>query len=477
MLLLALALLCLPAAGTAQELDGLFSAVVGGISDGLEESARMALAGMEQELTLGLAPEAERIEQGRALRLTITAGNPRPQETVVSIALLLPARLSAAPDAAWQATLPAAQPDPETGALVPSVTTFTREITLAPGGDSEQAVITAEMSMGTRFYRAQTPLALCVPDISAAATVEGAPEGRLTPGDTFVYQIEVTNNGTAPKDAAVELILPAGITPAEPLPAGFVRRGSVLTGTVRAEAAQDAPAVQVLRLPMQVNEDALKGDQDAMRLISGVLRVDGERVALPRLQVCGAKISARLMLDSQCLAEGEETSLRVVLVNAGLAPAGVHVACRLPEGFELADAAEATPGEAGKTGGDRDGTLPAMGGDDRTLAFDVNMDAATQTDDGVIANTRVFAVRLRAQETLQNADERLVGATLTWSVDDGETQLGEAVAVRVKQPTFLGITYDEWGGIFWASLLLLVTVVCLYAAVRRDERTEDYCCD
>ena len=25
--------------------------------------------------------------------------------------------------------------------------------------------------------------------------------------------------------------------------------------------------------------------------------------------------------------------------------------------------------------------------------------------------------------------------------------------------------------------LLLVTVVCLYAAVRRDERAEDYCCD
>ena len=36
MLLLALALLCLPAAGMAQELNGLFSAVVGGISDGLE---------------------------------------------------------------------------------------------------------------------------------------------------------------------------------------------------------------------------------------------------------------------------------------------------------------------------------------------------------------------------------------------------------------------------------------------------------
>ena len=474
MLLLALALLCLPAAGMAQELNGLFSAAVGGISDGLEESARMAIEGMEQELTLELSPEAERIEQGRALRLTITAGNPRPQETDVSIALLLPERLSAVPDAAWQATLPAAQPDPETGALVPSVTTFTREITLAPGGDSEQTVITAEMSMGTRFYRAQAPLALCVPDVRAKAAVEGTPEGRLTPGDTFVYQIEVTNSGTAPKDAAVELILPAGITPEEPLSDGFVRRGSVLTGTVRAEAAQDAPSVQTLRLPMRVNDDALEGDQDAMRLISGVLRVDGERVALPRLQVCGAKISARLMLDSPCLAEGEETSLRVVLVNAGLAPASVHVACRLPEGLELADAAEATPGEAGDG---RDGTLPAMGGDDRTLAFDVGMDAATQSDDGVIANTRVFTVRLRAQETLQNAQERLVGAALTWSVDDGETQLGEAVAMRVKQPTFLGITYSEWGGIFWASLLLLVTVVCLYAAVRRDERAEDYCCD
>ena len=30
---------------------------------------------------------------------------------------------------------------------------------------------------------------------------------------------------------------------------------------------------------------------------------------------------------------------------------------------------------------------------------------------------------------------------------------------------------------FWASLLLLVTVICLYAAARSDHDKEDYCFD
>ena len=49
--------------------------------------------------------------------------------------------------------------------------------------------------------------------------------------------------------------------------------------------------------------------------------------------------------------------------------------------------------------------------------------------------------------------------------------------MRVYRPTFLGITKEDWGGIFWASLLLLVTVICLYAAVRSDHDKEDYCFD
>ena len=49
--------------------------------------------------------------------------------------------------------------------------------------------------------------------------------------------------------------------------------------------------------------------------------------------------------------------------------------------------------------------------------------------------------------------------------------------MRVYRPMFLGITKEDWNGIFWASLLLLVTVVCLYAAVRSDHDKEDYCYD
>ena len=68
-------------------------------------------------------------------------------------------------------------------------------------------------------------------------------------------------------------------------------------------------------------------------------------------------------------------------------------------------------------------------------------------------------------------------SSLAYSVDGGQTQLSEAAVMRVYRPTFLGITKEDWNGIFWASLLLLVTVVCLYAAVRSDHDKEDYCYD
>ena len=56
-------------------------------------------------------------------------------------------------------------------------------------------------------------------------------------------------------------------------------------------------------------------------------------------------------------------------------------------------------------------------------------------------------------------------------------QLGEAVALRVYSPMFLGLTGDEWSGIFWAGLLLVITVACLYAAVCADSQKDDYVCD
>ena len=73
--------------------------------------------------------------------------------------------------------------------------------------------------------------------------------------------------------------------------------------------------------------------------------------------------------------------------------------------------------------------------------------------------------------------EQMLGTTLAWSTDGGETRLGEAVAVRVYSPMFLGLTGDEWGGIFWAGLLLVITVSCLYAAVCVDKQKDDFVCD
>ena len=303
-MLLALALLMLPAACLAEDLPDFLSAVYTSVGEGLEQGAMQAMAAMDQELTLEMTPSSERIEEGQSICLTIKAGNPRPKAESVKITLDLPKRLTAAPDTVWEAELPAAQIDPETGLLTPSETVFMREIALAQGGDSETAQMTAEMSMGTRFYRAKTELALCVPDVSAKAAVLDVKDGRVQPGDAFAYQVEIVNAGTAAKDVDVKLLLPAGVTAAEPLPAGFTQTGNTLHGHVRAEAAGEKPGSALLTFPVRVNENALANEADALRLLAGALHVDGKRVALPRVEVCGAKISAALMCsgaDAPCL--------------------------------------------------------------------------------------------------------------------------------------------------------------------------------
>ena len=45
----------------------------------------------------------------------------------------------------------------------------------------------------------------------------------------------------------------------------------------------------------------------------------------------------------------------------------------------------------------------------------------------------------------------------------------------MKPQTVLGLTRADWNGVFWAGIMLLVTVVCLYAAVKREKHEEDYC--
>ena len=94
-----------------------------------------------------------------------------------------------------------------------------------------------------------------------------------------------------------------------------------------------------------------------------------------------------------------------------------------------------------------------------------------------MVNTRVLDLRVRADVPQENIREKMLGATLAWTTDGGQTQLGEAVALRVYSPMFLGLTGDEWSGIFWAGLLLVITVACLYAAVCADSQKDDYVCD
>ena len=269
------------------------------------------------------------------------------------------------------------------------------------------------------------------------------------------------------------------------LPEGFTRSQRQIRGEVKASAAAgDEPFTTTLVFPMTVNEDALDGDEDAMRLLTGALRVDGKRVALPRVQLCGAKISARLLPQTDSLKAGETMALRVVLVNSGLAGADVRVSCVLPEGLSLVKAEEPGTEPEEATGGEAESALPPEEDDGRgadaepvladeeTLAepeirqengaavFSLHIDAA-----GEDAATRVVTLRVRADEPQENIKERLLG----------ETQLGEAACVRVYRPMVFGLTKDEWMGILWAGLLLVVTVSCLFAAFNSENKREKYC--
>ena len=375
MMILAALCLMIPVVGSAQGLPDFLQAVQSGLSEGLASGS----AAMEKDLALSVTLSDSRVEEGRDVTLVIRAENPRPAETNVSLTLNLPERLAAqaGEETAWEAALPAAEMD-DTGAFVPSVTTFTRTLTLMPGGESEQGAVTAEMKVGSRFYRESLPIALCVADVSAKASVEGAEDGRLTVGETLTYVVEIANAGTAEKTVPVELILPADVTLEGDLPEGFALNQRQIRGEVNAAAAtENGASVATLTFPMRIDENALAEDEDAMRLLTGALRVDGRRVALPRVQLCGAKISAKLLPQADSLKAGEEMALRVVLVNSGLAAADVQVSCVLPEGLSLV---KAEPEEA--TADEADPATPDEAGKDQSKQDDATKGEATPGEAG-----------------------------------------------------------------------------------------------
>jgi hypothetical protein len=79
--------------------------------------AQMAQEAKERELTLTLETEGARLEEGKAMKLTITAGNPLPYETAVGFALSLPQYVAADGETQWTAVLAPASMDEETGEM------------------------------------------------------------------------------------------------------------------------------------------------------------------------------------------------------------------------------------------------------------------------------------------------------------------------------------------------------------------------
>ena len=238
-----------------------------------------------------------------------------------------------------------------------------------------------------------------------------------------------------------------------------------------------AASLAALEFPVTIAQDALEGDTDATRLLAATLRVDGERIAVPRVQLCAPRISARLIPESTSLEIGEETTLRILVVNSGLAEADVRLTCVLPEGLTLAEEENAAP----QGGAEEDAQPVSVPQDDGVqklengaLLYALHVPAAEEGESGVCAATTTIRLRVKADAAQDNLKERLLGTSLAWDVDGGEAQLGEAVALRVHSDSFLGLTRGEWNGVFWAALLLAATIACLCAAVHTDKSDEDY---
>ena len=520
--MIALAALCLalPARGGAQELPQLFEAVGEGLLEGLEEGAQMAAASLGEELTLELLPSKARIERGETVTLAIAAGNPRAVQTPVRFELRLPQQLASDEALVFEAVLPPAQINEETGVLEPSRTVIERRIAIASGEESGAAQMECEMSMGTRFYRAAAQIAVCLPDISVSAQALGTDEGRLQPGDSFTYRVEIANAGMAAKQMEIEMILPHGMELCGALPEGLAAGGQRIAGRVTAKAAETEPSVTALDVPVRVSETALDGDADAQAVLGGVLRADGAHIAMPRVQVVAPRVSARLIPAQQSLALGETMEMEILVVNAGLAAADVELTCLLPEALELAAPQErarrATQGEAERDADEADEEddnqddeedapvavqLPG-GGDgaagaaisvdadaaaepviavrqagDGTIVYALHMDAAQETEEGVSAAAASIPLRVRAKAGQEEeAGEQLVGASLMCSTAGEPGRMSEAAVIRLYSRGFLGLRGEEWNALFWAALLMAATIVCLYAATR-PEKKEDYVFD
>jgi len=76
---------------------------------------------------------------------------------------------------------------------------------------------------------------------------------------------------------------------------------------------------------------------------------------------------------------------------------------------------------------------------------------------------------------IESVKEQLLGASLAWKTNGGETTLGEAVALQISSGGMMGLSHSEWNGILLAALLMLITICCLYSAVKSDKSEDDYC--
>lgn len=458
-----LVLLALPAgAEERRPLD--VNKVLSGIEEGIGKYVAALGQSNARDLSLVCQADAVRIVEGDVVTLEALVSNPHLYEEAVSVSLSVPEGCFAVEGTPllWQGKLPAAQLDAG-GAVEPSRTRLVWRLTVQPvpgaedGFQAIDAVVT--MSQDSRYYQDTASFSLLAPRISVrtnASARVAQPEG------TLMYTVLLTNNGPAAGQVTVRQQLPDGLRPVEmKVPAGARVDGADLVWDVEVPAAtydgealvEPAYAVRVGRV--EVEADVLDGVLTGRKVLVSQVTAGDERLTPQRVTVQGPLLSLQLLCEATSARAGDEIPLALVIENKGRAPADVTVQAALPQGMALARFV--TRGMGNKISG-------------QTLSWNVHLDAAQMGLDGRLVPTQERIEFIASAKALSSGErERLLGVFATYRAGNQTPGISNVAQVTLKGSTFMGATQEEWAALFWATLLLLVTGVCLYCTIRREK--------
>lgn len=457
-----LLVLALPVGAEGFSLD--LNKILSGIEEGVSQYAAALGQSNARDLSLVAQADKQTIVEGDVVTLEAVVTNPHLYEEAVSV------RLSVAQDRfeidgsplEWQGKLPAATLDAK-GTVEPSRTRLVWQMRVlpVPGGDDGlqelDAVVT--MAQDSRYYQSAASFELLAPRISVrtnASSRTAQPEGAL------VYTVVCTNNGPAAGSVQVRQELPEGLKAIDlEAPAAARIEGRTLVWDVTVPAATYdgdtlvEPAHVVRIAKVEVEAGVLDGVSSGRKVLVSDVTANGERLTPQRLTVQGPLLSLQIECGVQNVRAGDEIPVALIVSNKGRADADVTLQTVLPKGMALSRFV--TRGMHNKISG-------------QTLSWQVHLDAAQMGLDGRLVPTqeRIEFVA-KAQAVGEGERQRLLGVFSTYRAGNQAPGISNVAQVTLSRTTFLGATQEEWAALFWATLLLLVTGVCLYCTIRREK--------